>query len=191
LNPVEREAVDELIPLAADTDIGVMGMKPFGGGAFLEKDSEIYKALEKYNKSVTDIFLRFELSFKVSSMLTGIRTIEQLEKNAVSGAEFRAYSSAEIESIIRDMDNLGREYENICHRCGYCLPCPQNINIPLFLRLDEYMKKYGSLSWPARMYRHHVPDALACVQCGRCEQKCPFNLPIMEMLRNAHKRLAM
>lgn len=190
-NLVEKEALTELIPIAVETDIGILGMKPFGGGAFLEKDSKLYKALEGYAGAVTNTFLRFALSSGVSTVLTGVRAIEEIENNAASGDAFKPFSNPEITGITKKIDGLDLKNEKICHRCGYCMSCPQHIDIPLILRLDEYFHKYGSRDWPVEVYNHIGQSVLKCVQCGLCEEKCPFKLPIREMLGDAHKRLTL
>ncbi|NSW89828.1 MAG: aldo/keto reductase [Firmicutes bacterium] len=189
-NIVEREALSELIPLAQEMNIGILGMKPFGGGAFLEKDSSIFAVLNKYTGTVTRTLLRFVLSFNISSILAGVKTIEELEANITFKETFKPFSDQEIVNIISEIDSLGLEREKFCHRCGYCLCCPQHIDIPLILRLDEYLHKYGSTGWPVQQYSHIRQNALKCVQCGHCEERCPFKLPIREMLKAAHKRLS-
>lgn len=189
-NVVEREALSELIPLAQDMNVGILGMKPFGGGAFLEKESNIYQILNKYGNTAIGTLLRFVLSFNISCTLMGVRTVKELEANVTFEETFKPFSEKEITNIISEIDNIGLKEEKFCHRCGYCVSCPQHIDIPLILRLDEYFRKYGSTDWPAQQYSHIRQNALKCVQCGQCEKKCPFELPIREMLKAAHKRLS-
>ncbi len=188
-NIVEREALSELIPLAMDMNIGILGMKPFGGGAFLEADNKLRKALDGYADAISDTLIRFVLSSEVSSVLAGVHTEKELEQNAAVGDPLKLFSASETAEILKAVDLSVEHNEVFCHRCGYCVCCPRRIDIPLIIRLDEYYNKYESKAWPVKTYQSIPDNAAKCIQCGLCEEKCPFHLPIRDMLRNAHKRL--
>ena len=70
-----------------------------------------------------------------------------------------------------------------CRRCGYCLPCPQGVKINSMMTIQAL---YGLWS-PEQFFswdnmKENVESAKKCVQCGECEKKCPYNLPIREMI---------
>lgn len=189
-NIVEREALNELMPLAHEMDVGILGMKPFGGGAFLDTGNKIAQYFGQYPESVAQNLLRFVLSYNISCALAGSRTIKELECNALAGINFEPFSQLQLKMMLEEVDKIGMRDSAFCHRCGYCVCCPNMIDIPLILRFDEYLHKYKSKAWPVAMYRHVEQNAMKCTECGLCESKCPFNLPIRKMLKEAHTRLS-
>jgi Predicted oxidoreductases of the aldo/keto reductase family len=189
-NMVEREALKDLIPLAKKMDIGIIGMKPFGGGIFLEKESGISQALMQYSGSVTDALLKYTLSSDLSTVLTGVRSMDELEQNAAVASSFTRILDPELEKMIGILDKMGMKDNDFCHRCGYCMSCPAHIDISYILRLDEYFQKFGGTKMTVGTYRYMVNNVEKCLQCGLCEERCPFKLPVREMLKKAHIRLS-
>ena len=87
--------------------------------------------------------------------------------------------------------------KNYCRGCGYCLPCPQQIPIPTVLSLYNRWEIFGGVDWS---HMHHITEeytqkvpadrtAKACIGCGSCAQRCPFNLPIPDLMKKAAKEL--
>ena len=74
---------------------------------------------------------------------------------------------------------LGSDF---CRRCGYCAPCPQGINIPSNFILVNYLRNYGLQDWAKGRYFAQDKTAADCVKCGLCETRCPYELPIRQML---------
>jgi len=188
-NVVEQEAAGELFPLARELDVGVMVMKPFGGGVFLDKEGKLSVVLNQESANIVQTLLRFALSYDVSTALAGVKTIEEVEQDAAVGVEFEPFSNSEINNLISSVNAL-RPDKNFCHRCGYCLPCPQGISIPLVLRLNEYYSKYNLKNWATEIYKHLPARANDCVECGTCEERCPYELPISNILKQAQARFA-
>ena len=78
---------------------------------------------------------------------------------------------------------LGEPY---CRQCGYCLPCPGEMNIPAILRMERTCDFFGLKEWVrveeiGKLEVH--PER--CEGCGVCEPRCPFDLPIRQMIQNA------
>ena len=90
------------------------------------------------------------------------------------------------------MKGLAKLY---CTGCGYCLPCPQEVNIPVVFEAMNYYRVYGLLSAAQGRYngigtwQAKGKKADACVNCGACEKKCPQHIPIRAQLKQAHKKL--
>jgi predicted aldo/keto reductase-like oxidoreductase len=91
-------------------------------------------------------------------------------------------SAAELTSLEQTARVLGSEY---CHRCGYCLPCPQNIHI--FSQIDIYRSRLVDLNRKKEIYRQTRDRGMGvasdCVACATCVEKCPFKLPIPELMK--------
>ena len=74
---------------------------------------------------------------------------------------------------------------NFCRRCNYCAPCTVGINISGVFLFQGYLDRYGLGEWAKGRYDTLPVKASACVGCGVCETRCPYNLPIREMLKDA------
>ena len=79
---------------------------------------------------------------------------------------------------------LGTQF---CRRCGYCAPCPNGIDIPQNFLMANYARKYGLAGWAEARYKAMPYHAGSCVMCGACEKRCPYNLPIRDMLSDVAK----
>ena len=69
-----------------------------------------------------------------------------------------------------------------CRRCGYCAPCTVGIDIPSNFLMANYTRKYGLADWARSRYEAMAHHAGECVKCGACEKRCPYDLPIRQML---------
>ena len=72
---------------------------------------------------------------------------------------------------------------NFCRRCNYCAPCTMGISIPSVFLFAGYLERYGLEDWAKERYATLPVKADACIQCGACEPRCPYHLPIREMLK--------
>ena len=169
-NAVEAANGEELLALAESANTGVIVMKPLAGGAIRQ----------------ADLALRFILAYPVSSIIPGMDSIEQVAANAEIGDGIRPLTEEEMSALKKETDQLGTTF---CRRCEYCQPCPQNINIPLIFLLEGYYTRYNLKDWAKNRYQDIV-GADQCVECGACEEKCPYDLPIRQMLKDACSKLA-
>lgn len=165
-NLIERQG-EKLFERAKQKDIGVIVMKPIGGGAIDNGELSIKFILQNDN---------------ISTIIPGMEKVEEVEKNMPLGKRIEPLTEAEAKEVEHLRENLGMEF---CRRCGYCQPCPEGINIPAVFIFEGYLTRYELEHWAHDRY-----DALdikpdKCVQCGACELKCPYGLPIREMLKKA------
>ncbi len=165
-NPVEREAEKELIPLAQKMDIGMIAMKPVAGGAI---------------KNV-ELSLKFILDSPISTVIPGVDRLEQVSINSGVGKNFIPLTDQEKQVLHEEVDRLGSKF---CRRCEYCQPCPEGIDIPMIFLLDGYWTRYGLQGWAVDRYKPLAKKAADCIKCGACEDRCPYSLPIREMLEEA------
>ena len=68
-------------------------------------------------------------------------------------------------------------------RCNYCAPCTVGISIPSAFLFAGYLERYNLADWARDRYGSLGVKASACVGCGKCETRCPYHLPIREMLK--------
>lgn len=164
-NIVEDQA-DEVFKRAYEKGIGTITMKPLAGGAIDNGPLAIKYILSKEYIDVA---------------IPGMNTIEQVKENisVISDKKLTHEDKLSIEKIRKNLNG------NFCRRCEYCLPCPKNINIPQNFLLEGYYTRYNLKEWALERYES-LGDAKAskCIECGICEEKCPYNLPIRSMLKN-------
>lgn len=165
-NPVETSGTAELIPRARQLNIGTIAMKPFAGGAI--------------KKSVSS--LRYILEKGICTVIPGMDTVAQVRENARAGELVEPLTEEQISEIAAEADRLGGRF---CRRCEYCQPCPRGIDIPTIFLLDGYWTRYGLKEWAVERYKPLKVKASECTECGECEVKCPYQLPVREMLRSA------
>lgn len=169
-NPVEREAEQELIPLAQEMNVGMIAMKPLAGGAFKNSSAAI----------------RFILNSPVTTVIPGIDSLAHVEVNASLGYQLTPLTAREKLQLEQEVAELGNRF---CRRCEYCQPCPQGIDIPMIFLLDGYWTRYGLQDWAVDRYKPLTNKASACIDCGLCEEKCPYSLPIRQMLKESGQHL--
>ena len=97
---------------------------------------------------------------------------------------FAPFTREELERIEAIRRNLGTQF---CRRCNYCAPCTVGIAIPQVFTLQAYLSRYGLADWAKGRYEGMPSKASDCVECGQCETRCPYQLPIREMLKTVLK----
>jgi predicted aldo/keto reductase-like oxidoreductase len=196
LNVVTRQALEELIPLAKDLDIGVAIMKPLSAKtsklitclytpslSLLSDEPELKTLLGQDKTSMVRSALGFVLAQDVSVVVTGLKSIEEVETAAKVGESYSRLTSDEEECFRVQFD---RKY---CRDCGLCLPCPQNLDIAAILRFHTLSVTYGLKKWAKKLYEGLEVGVENCTKCGECEPKCPYEIPIMSILQKAQKDL--
>ena len=160
----------EAFKKANKKDIGIIVMNPLAGGAIDDAKLAIKYIL---SKDYIDV------------VIPGMESIEQVRENV---------SVIQDTNITKDDELKIQEIRNImgkrfCRRCEYCLPCPLKINIPQNFLLEGYYARYNLKDWAKERYKSLEVKASACVECGLCETKCPYELPIREMLKEVSSKL--
>ena len=74
---------------------------------------------------------------------------------------------------------------NFCRRCNYCAPCTAGINISAVFLFEGYYSRYDLKDWAKARYSLLEKTASDCIACGVCEERCPYNLPIRNMLKKS------
>jgi predicted aldo/keto reductase-like oxidoreductase len=80
--------------------------------------------------------------------------------------------------------------DGVCRRCGLCLPCPQDINIPRLFLYEQYAVFYRQLHWAARQYAQLEAQGDQCIECGICERYCPYSITISQGMARVHSLLS-
>jgi len=183
-NIATRNAEDGLLDVAEAHGVGLFVMKVFGNSRLLKLTPR-----GGGQPPTVEQCLRFALSNRRFGMiLTGAKSPEEIEQNVGIAESYTPLTDAEQQEVRAFGDSLSRGF---CYGCEYCLPCPQEIDIPGILQLLDHQERL-SYEWPQgrKAYARFTATAENCADCEQCEQRCPQDLPIRDRLRTAHKRLA-
>ena len=189
---------EEAIAFADEQGLGVVIMGPVGGGRLGAPSKTIQSLLPGKVYSSPELALRFVLSNPhVSVALSGMSSMAMVEENCLI-TERAVPLTAEDDILIKAaMEENKRLEELYCTGCNYCMPCPQEVNIPEIFKMMNYHRVYNLTDYAKAEYAEigknewkNYKSAEACADCGLCEQKCPQKLKIREQLKQTHETLS-
>ena len=118
----------------------------------------------------------------VSVVIPGMYDLKEIDMNLSAVENTSPLTQEELTKMAEIREQLG---SNFCRRCNYCQPCTAGINISGIFILQGYLDRYGLGDWAKDRYATFPIKASSCIDCGVCETRCPYNLPIREMLKDA------
>jgi predicted aldo/keto reductase-like oxidoreductase len=138
-------------------------MKPLAGG-MLDNVTVAFKYLFQFPDIVP---------------IPGIEKIEEIEEivGIVEGS--REMTEAEEKDMQRLRDELGTRF---CRRCNYCQPCTAEIPISTIMVSSSFFKRLPEERFFSGMLDNAMAKAADCTDCGECEERCPYKLPIREIM---------
>lgn len=164
-NIVETQG-DAVLKAARARGIAAIAMKPMAGG----------------NLDDWKLALRFiDASGAIDISIPGMGSVEEVERNAAAAEDLTPLTAEELKTCETIRRELGTHF---CRRCGYCAPCTVGIDIPSNFLMVNYLRKYDLADWARGRYAGMAHRAGECIACGACEKRCPYELPIREMLRD-------
>lgn len=162
-NFITCEPADQLLPLAREHDVGFIAMKPLAGGR------------------LSNVVIAFKYLFQFPDVLPipGIQRVEEMEELlSVLDGDLELAGEEQL-AMQRLRDELGTRF---CRRCDYCQPCSQGIPISSAIVISNPEKNMP----PERLFHGWVDVVLSkaaeCNECGECEERCPYHLPIRQMI---------
>jgi predicted aldo/keto reductase-like oxidoreductase len=186
-------ANEEAITYAAEKGLGVVIMGPVGGGRLAVVPKGVREASELSVANAAELAIRFVLAHPgVHVVLSGMGSIDMVEQN-VAAVDKGPLSKAEVATINTMMDRNRELARLYCTGCRYCMPCPNDVEIPQVFEMVNYYRVYGMEEHALAGYARLVAnghDAAKCISCGECLTKCPQNIAIPEQLREAAELLA-
>lgn len=166
-NFVELQAAD-LIRKCAEKGKGFICMKPLAGGAI--ENAPLAMRFIASNKDIT-------------VNIPGMANEDELKQNVAAACDPASLSEEELREVQNIRDTLGNQF---CRRCNYCQPCTMGINISFCFTINGYLTRYGLKDWAIGRYKGMAVEPNACIECGMCESRCPYHLPIIEMLKDVY-----
>ncbi len=162
-NFIESKPVEELHPVAREKAMGILAMKPFGGGV-LDDARLCFKFLRRFPDVIP---------------LPGFDAVEQVDQVANLYATENEVFPEDLAAMEKYRSELGQQF---CRRCEYCQPCEQGVmitpamNYPIVTRRMSGTKGAGFMAKAMESVRN-------CTECGECVKRCPYDLPIPETLK--------
>lgn len=188
-NIVNPRAAEKLFPYCLEHEIGVICMKPIAGGA-LATPHEVQQYLAGKELPTATAALRFVLAQDaVSVAIPGMDSTLEVDENvAVAAAErIEPLGAAEAERIRERLALLGEQF---CHNCAYCdAVCSAELPLSEIFKLERYYKLYALRDLARERFQALRRSAEECLDCGKCLEKCPYQLPVPERLKEAARLL--
>lgn len=162
------EKEQALVELCREHNVGFIAMKGMSGG-LISNAAASYAYMRQFDNVLP---------------IWGVQKESELE-------EFLSFDSkppvlkGELAQVIeKDRGELTGEF---CRGCGYCLPCPAEIDIPNSARMSLMLRRarpqdYLTGEWKAKMAR--IPD---CIHCNHCKNHCPYGLDTPRLLADNWK----
>jgi len=164
-NLVEDESLDDLFPLCAERSVGLIAMKPVGGGNFTN----------------APLAIKWCLNQPITVAIPGMERVAEVEQNAAVARDPRLtpQERAQLDSMKSELN------QRTCRRCRYCQPCPNDVQIQMLLHGRTIIRRMGVSRFKDFGAREIIASAENCTNCGECLPKCPYQLPIPELIREA------
>lgn len=163
VNFISTEFVEKSYDKLVEKDIGIMGMKPLGGGR-IEDARVSLKYVSQYEKVIPII---------------GMQSKSELEEN-LKLVRMKGSINDNDQKIMKEIKKeLGDKF---CRGCGYCIPCSQGIDIVQVNFLKVFFKQF-SFDKVVNPERTRVVEQVdECIECGECIESCPYSLEIIDMI---------
>lgn len=170
----------QLYQLCEDTNTHINVMKAYAGGRLFNKQDS------PFDTPLTPLqCISYALDIKpVISVCLGIKNTQQLDE------ALHYFNATEDEKNYQEiLKNLPKHsFEGTCTYCGHCLPCIQEINIPMVNKLYDLAKIYDMIPESIREHYNNLQKhASDCIECGVCIENCPFNVDIIKYMQDAKK----
>ncbi len=198
---IENQAGRRGVEYATSKDLAVVVMEPLRGGRLTSEPppqvAEVWRSAPK-KRSLADWGLSWLWNQpEISVVLSGMSTMEQVVEN-VAIAERSGPGTLTADEVAL-VDRAGKAYlDQIpipCTSCGYCLPCPNGIEIPMIFRTYNDAVMFNDIESGRRFYRGRPPGSgerkLAgdCLECEQCLELCPQHIDIPEWMKKIHETL--
>ncbi len=162
-NLIEDAAKDELLGVTREMEMGFICMKPFGGGVI-------------NNAAVAFKFLR---DHPIVIPIPGFETCEQVDEIITFYSEPNVINNQDLVIMDNFRSELGKRF---CRRCEYCQPCPQGVMITPAMGYPIVASRM-SPSVAVEFCKTSMESVLRCGECGACLVRCPYELPITDILK--------
>jgi predicted aldo/keto reductase-like oxidoreductase len=203
---IEHQAGTEGLRYAASKGLAIVIMEPLLGGWLAKAPQPLQELWDSTPVKRTPAAWGLQWLWsqpEVSVVLSGMSTMQQVQEN-VASADVSGINLLTDEELTL-VDHAREAYRALraipCTECGYCMPCPNDVDIPYNFMLfnDGAMHERADPRRARGWYRfmadgykddyHQRVQATECTQCQECEEKCPQGIPISEWMPRVHQVL--
>lgn len=166
-NVIEQEPLQGLLDTARHLGVATSIMKPLAGGVIESKA----------------LALRFFFSHPSGIVTPGMASVREVEENVMLFTQRQPLSTTERKQLDDEVSALGKAF---CRRCSYCMPCENGIMIPFVHMI--HMKCYGKpvnddVTYTLELAKRMLPALEKCTACGQCVEKCPYDIPTPQRVK--------
>lgn len=194
-NMLDRGVEDMLVYANGEKGLGTVAMGPVGGGRLAARTKFTDQLAGDSGLPSYELAFRFVLGNPhMCCALSGMQNLDMVKQNCAIGESERPLSEAEWRQLGEAVERLRRFSDLYCTGCGYCQPCPAGIDIPYIFDQFTHYNVYGlpenaKNGWHNYVEQRHGKTAKDCLNCGKCERKCPQKLHIRDELRRVEEIL--
>lgn len=193
----ENQAGTEGLRYAASRGLAIVVMEPLLGGRLANPPKEVRKIFEEYPVKHSPVQWALQWIWnhpEVACVLSGMSNMRQLDENIQIAETLsdKPLLGEELKLIERARQGFLKRTAIPCTKCGYCMPCPQGVDIPGVIDLYNTAVIYDDIDTSHFAYTHFIPEekrANACNQCGQCDQKCPQGINPSKLMPDIHEKL--
>ncbi|MDR0310641.1 MAG: aldo/keto reductase [Acidobacteriota bacterium] len=161
---LEPAAKEKVIPKALAKNVGILVMKPLSGGVI----------------EAPEPALKWALGYPETLVLAGVESRDLIDQNWSIFQGNWELTESDREAI----KAISLQYDKkFCRRCDYCLPCPSEIPIQFVLGARTFLKRMGPGGLKVPIFTSLWDKAENCTECGQCATRCPYGLPIPELIK--------
>lgn len=178
------QAGTEGLKYANKKGLGVAVMEPLRGGTLAGNlPDDVMEVINGVHKTPAELGLGWIWSHpEVSVVLSGMNAMEQLAEN-MKTADSATLTPLESSAVDRARELFRQKIKVGCTGCGYCMPCPVGVNIPVSFAMYNNFYMFGRKE-PYTFRLAPGQRASSCNECGRCEEHCPQGILIRDELKN-------
>lgn len=186
--------------VAKKHDLEVIVMEPLKGGFLANISEDANDLIKKFNPTLTpvELALRFVANLdNVFMVLCGVSSYKQMEENIEIFENMQPLSKEELDLIKQVSELINSKITVPCTKCNYCInECPVNINIPYVFDLynsEKLLNEDGFTTYQVT-YINYMKNkkngpASACIDCGKCVEKCPQQINIPQVMKDVVESL--
>lgn len=195
-NVLDRGVEDMLVYANGQKGLGTVAMGPVGGGRLAARTKFTDQLATDTGLPSYELAFRFVLGNpNMCCALSGMQNLDMVKQNCAVGESDRPLSQEEAQQLADAVERLRKFSDLYCTGCGYCQPCPVGINIPyIFDQFTHYnvydLPQNAKNGWKNYTEKQNGKTSIDCVNCGKCEKKCPQKLEIRKQLKRVEEILA-
>ena len=165
---LSSEKEKALVEKCREKNVGFIAMKGLAGGLI--------------NRS--EAAMAFMMEYDNVLPIWGVQRMSELEE-WLSYMDHTPVMTPETAAFIeKEKRELSGEF---CRGCGYCMPCPADIQINNCARMSLMLRRAPSKAWLSDYWQQEMKKIERCLECRQCTSRCPYELSTPELLKKNYE----